>query len=387
MGTRRTLTRLETSTCGARRVRALVLGCACALFGCAEEHTRPDASLGDTDAGPSATDAPGRALQHPPPRPSVGDGPDGPSVAFALRDVLLDQGAEWARVGLDLDGLDTQADAPATECASPGAPRRDGEGGIDNVLGGELYPLLETAIPGLEARAREAQEAGRGALVLVVRGWNGGADDPRVEVALLETVLATSAEGATPDAPPAVTIRSPSDVELASGGPLPLPAWDGDDWAWARDDGLLAGDLDAPLVVDADAYVAAGVLVASLRERTALTVRTDDAAIALRLSGATVLARLGPSSIELEAVTIAGRWASVDVLSTAEDLGLCAGSAQREILAAQLDRIADVRSTPPTTIDPGVPCDAISVGVRWRGTRVRIAEVTPGATGASVCAP
>ncbi len=335
------------------------------------------------DAPPAECDA-----RVAPPRPTMADTADGPDIAFGMREVLLDQGAEWENIGLDIDDYCTVPGSLVGECTSGGPIQRDGLQAIDNVFGSDLYPLVASAVPDLEMRARAAQNEGRGLPILYVRGWNGTPNDPRIDIAIVQSVFSSSVDGATPDVPPEVVIRSPIDYELASGGAVPLPVWDGNDWAWVRDDAFLAGDFDQPLIRDDNAYVADGVFVARLPDRIDIIFPTDDVGVLVRLTGATALGELNADGINMDTVTVAGRWSVTDLLSTAENIGICRGSGQYTLLSGQLDRIADVRSMPPPRGEPGLTCNAVSIGVTFRGTRMRIApeNITPGLPLVNICA-
>lgn len=336
------------------------LSIAVVLLGCGSSAT-PDAAVTDAPAGPT--------LRQPPTRPSGEDEPDGPVVVLALRDAFLDQGSDWAGTGLDLDGVHTAPGSSAGECPSTCS---DGEEGIDNVVGESLYPLLEAASPGLGAAVDDALENGRGNLVVEVRGWDGTADDPRVDASVVRAMVITSAGDA---APPALLFPAAGVATLADGSAVPPPAWDGGDWAWARSDGLIGGDPASPLVRDEDAYVAGGVLVMRLPERAELVLDV----LALRLSGAVLL--VGPLGAADASVTLAGRWAAADLLEAASRIGVCPGSAQAGVLGAQLERVADLRAAPGTT----GPCDALSVGLGFTARAVRWAGVADGAPSSSAC--
>jgi hypothetical protein len=343
------------------------------LLGCASTVGGADAPVIDvpTIDAPVLDAPPSPVLRQPPTRPGGAEEPDGPAVALALRDAFLDQGVEWASTGLDLDGLDTRAGSPEAECASM-VLAVDGEGGIDNVVGESLYPLLEAAIPGLEALANDAFENGRGNLVVAVSGWDATSDDPHVDASLVRAMVITSAGDA---APPVLLFPAPGEATLPGGGPVPPPDWDGGDWAWARTDSLLGGDPDRALVNDGDAYVAGGVLVMRLPERVEVAVGV----LALRLTGGLLL--VGPLGAPSASATLVGRWSNADFLSAMAQVGVCPGTAQHELLAAQLDRVADLRAAPGTT----GPCDAVSIGVGLSATPVRVAGAAEGAAAPISC--
>jgi hypothetical protein len=221
--------------------------------------------------------------------------------------------------------------------------------------------------------------------ILRIRNWNGTPDDPQIQVAIMQSVFGTSAE-APGGGPPAVTITSPTEFTLADGSPVPLPAWDGEDYLWMREDAFLGGDPDQPFIVDDAAYVVGGQIVARLPDQVDIVFPTDDVGVLVRLTEAVATGILSADGSEIYPVIVAGRWRVVDLLSTAENIGICRSDSRYELLATQLDRIADVRSMPPRPGDPPSPCDAISIGVRFRGTRAHlVTPPTPGTPLADLC--
>jgi len=307
-------------------------------------------------------------------------------VAFGLRDVVLNQTADMARMtGYDLDDRCTDATNRDTECTpAMGAPvALDGIEGIDNQFGAVLYPLIDATIMGLEARARAAQLAGNGLPILRMRGWNGTINDPLVDVTITAAVFSTA--GTNQMTPPAVMIMDPTHHTLANGSPVPAPAWDGQDFAWVRDDSFVGGDLETPLVRDQQAYVVNGLVVAHLPERVDIVFPTDTVGVLVRLTDAVATGQLSADGTMLSNVIVAGRWSTTDLLSTAENVGLCRGTAQYSILQSQLARDADVRSTSPRPGDPMLDCDALSLGVGFTGYRMRIAGLTHGLEITDLC--
>ncbi len=339
-----------------------------------------------TDVGRPDTGAPASSRQ-PPERPAEPDRPaeDVGEVAFGLRQVLLDQGDDWRNIGYDLDRRDTQAPLYETECRTPGIarPPTDGNDGIDNVFGDKLYPLVEISVPGLEASARSAQEEGFGLPVIRIYGWNGTPNDSKIRMVLTTAVFSTSAQGADDQHPPAVDIRGPRDV-LVDGLPAPLPRWDHHDWIWVRSDSYV-GDVDHPLISDDTAYVRDGVMVARLPAGVDILFPAETTGVLVRLTDAIATGIIGEDG-DL-AVTVAGRWSIVDLLNTAGNVGICRGTDQYRILEGQINRIADVRRDPLRPGDPtDLPCDAVSIGVTFVGTRSRIAGLAEGAAVIDQCA-
>jgi hypothetical protein len=230
-----------------------------------------------------------------------------------------------------------------------------------------------------------SQEEGRGQPVIYVRGWNGTPNDPLVDVAIMSAVFTTGAPGPSADEPPAVTIRSPTDYELATGDPLPLPDWDGQDWVWVSSDGFFEEDFEQPNVRDEAAYVVDGQIVVRLPNRVDVILPTEESSVLVRLSGATAIATMSSDGMSLTQVTVGGRWSNIDLLATAENVGICRGSPEYGVLETRLASISDVRTTAPMPPDSTLPCNAISLGVTFTGTRLRIAGVTPGLPLSNIC--
>jgi hypothetical protein len=322
------------------------------------------------DAGP-----PGPCgSRRPPPRPTGAD-TGGTDIAFALRQVVLDQGAGWVDIGFDVDGLCTRVPTLARECAAPdGAdPPVDGNDGIDNVFGQLLFPTVSLVTPDLEETARAEQERGRGLPILRIFGWNGEPDDPRVDVHVVQAVFGAPGGPETTPPPP------PMDPSTS------LPTWNGDDWFWVRRDAFVGDDLTRPLLRDDNAYVAGGLVVVRLPDRIDVVFPAMDYGVLVRLTDAIAVGRISADRTTLEDVVVAGRWSVNDLLSTARNIGVCPGSAQYNILLNQLDHIADVRSTAGTG-GPGTMCDAVSLGVGFTGTRMRVAGLADGVPLADLCA-
>lgn len=318
--------------------------------------------LRDRDAGPSDE----CTLRAPPPRPDVADG-DGPEVAFGLREVVMSQGDLWGDYGYDVDEFCTVAPTFRAECTPPSMPRAplDGPGGVDNVFGKSFFPLVALASPDLESQSRMSQERGTGLPIVRIFGWNGQDDDPRVEIHVMQAVF--GAPGDDGPEPP----ERPADQSASR------PEWDGRDWFWVRSDAFRMNDINRPLIRDDNAYVAGRTLVARLPDRVEILFPSDIAGVRVYLTGAVVTGRISEDGLTLEDAVVSGRWGIDDLLDTAQNVGICPGSRDYSLLASQLDSIADVRSVPGTGGE-GVRCDAISLGVGFTGTRVRVADLAEG---------
>lgn len=358
----------------------LGLACGCQVY---------DPSLLSRDAGSEGRDAgseDGRCVgRAPPSRPASADGESVPELVFGLRDVVLNQesGNEWADIGFNLDGHCTRSPLFASECrpVQEGIrPKVDGNEGIDNVFGSDLFPLVEASVRGsLEETARAAQQAGVGLPVLRLRNWNGTPNDPRVDVTITQAVFTVPGSTA---GPPSVEIR---DFEpYVDDSPAPAPNWDGNDYVWARSDTFFASDPERPLVVDDNAYVRDGQVVVDLPDRVELLFPADGVGVIVRLTGAVAVGRISDDQRTLEDVVVAGRWSQLDLLRTAENVGVCMGSGEYNVLLLRLAAIMDVRSAVGSG-GPDVECDAISLGVKFTGHRLRWGGLAAGRTLSSVC--
>ena len=292
------------------------------------------------DAGGPGVDA-GPPTHRPPPRPDVEDAPSVPEVAYLITDVRWDPAEEWSSIGFDLDGIVTAEPDRMVECTAPAAsaePELDGDGGIDNVLGHQIVPLLVLALPDLASQARALQAEGTGALLVRIRDWNGAADDPLVTADVFVT--------AGYDASGAIVL----DEEL-----------------------LVDGDLESPHLRIDNAWIAGGTLVAHLPDRAPLRLAYGPGVATVPLAAATL-------TVDLDgAATLAGRWAIADVLSNADELGLCGGmdGDSYRMLSRLLDLAADLRAVPGTG-GPGATCDAISAALPFDTVRpATIARAAP----------
>lgn len=356
---------------------ALVL-CGCNVF---------DAGLIEPVDAPSSSDVPTAdvptqdvpvltGLRKVPPRPAAeAEGPDAEVLTVALRDVVLNQDSDrWKDIGLDLDDLDSKVPVPEVECLPPNEtadPELDGTDGIDNAFGSRLFPIVRLALPNLEADSRTNQAAGIGAIILQVSHWNGTRNDPSM------TVLLTQSAGGTSADPESVRFEGMDLVNVSDGMPAPPPAWDGNDHWWGRDDTFFMNMEERPRVQDTNAYMSDGTLVMRLPDRVdILFFAGTTAGVRVRLTDAYAFGRFDEDFQTVAAATVAGRWSILDLLDTGNNIGICVGSAQRDLVEAQLDTIADVRSVRGTG-GPAVTCDAISLGVNFAGRTSRWVGLGP----------
>ena len=314
------------------------------------------------DAGAPDAAGGGCELARPPDRPTISDGADVDELIFAIKDVVLDQrDNRWRAIGYDLDGLCSDEPDPVVECLPPavsGPPEIDGERGIDNTFGHNLVPILLAARSDFQTRATSGQNQGLGALLLIVRGWNGERDDPRVEGILSQTVFGSAEAVAEP-----IDEIDVSDGMLRINGELrPIPRWDGDDHFWVRSDGFLEGDISQPRLRDDNAYVADGTIVLRLPDRFPLVLGGDQTGVEFVLSDVVFTAELSADGRRIESAVLAGRWAIFDILAAIELAAICPGSSDYFTLMRLLDLAADIRGVPGTG-GPRATCNAISLGL------------------------
>ena len=354
-----------------------------------EDADMPDTGPDRIDSGTNSGIGCTMGSRLPPTRPpATAEGPDGEEIVYGLREVRLDQAAgdAWREIGLNLDGYCSVPPVPQGECQPPNETSVlpiDGEQGIDNAFGKDLYPLVAAVFPGLQETVRASSLVGIGVVAVRIRKYNGERNDPRVDVILSQSVSGFRGEASETE-PPEYSI-----VDFQASTPdgtesLPPPVWEGNDWLVLRSDTFLLEDVDRPLVRDENAYVADGVLVMSLPERVEIRFAGDDNGITVKLTDARAIGRLSDDLTQIEDVVFAGRWAINDMLQTTASLGVCPGDAEFTIFSNKLDSTADLRSD-SRTAGEGVTCDAISLAVTFQGSRARIAGITDGQQPPSGC--
>jgi hypothetical protein len=152
-------------------------------------HDLVVADVGDA-TGPPLRCASGAAPPGPPDA-AVRDDPPAPIVFATFNLDLRATSADGRPVGYDLDGVCTcdptddsiLGEGGRAPCVSA-SPKCDEEGGVDNTLGSILVPLVSTfSSPAGDLGG--AESCGKQSLIIVLSGYNGAADDPSVNVAVL----------------------------------------------------------------------------------------------------------------------------------------------------------------------------------------------------------
>jgi len=314
-----------------------------------------------------------------PPAARGGEDPGGDiDFTVALRQVDLDEQDETPRYGYDLDAK-CSCTFDEQSCALPSGFNPDEQicddaRGLDNGTGVALSRVSSFAAAAISSPVLNAgATAGAWSLLVRVRGYAGGPDDDKVEVAVYET----------------------------PGRPLDPPLWNGADVWPIANTSVLPGSMspDAPLLVDANAYVRGGILVARLPSLHLLFFGADSR-LSFNLASVILSARVEPSGggYALVEGTIAGRWSLPEVFATLSDFRfngdekLC----RADIAYLQLKDIfcsaVDIALEPEAGVpgeDGGVPaCDAISFGIRFDAEPAKLGAITdPAPPPSNPCGP
>ncbi len=338
------------------------------LVGASDEEGSPPPALQGSASPSDAGDAAGADLcQHelPPPASPAPDGPDLPPIWFAVSSLDGLPRVDARPFGLDQDGLCTGfLGATDQDGAAPCARAVvDERGGIDNAASRMFIALPDGVGTQLFRGFARAARQGDRTLLIGLSRYNGGANDPAVEVR-----FATS--GALE------SILCDGGVD-ADGGPRA----EGCD-TWSRTRAAGGGDPDGggPETL-LEGYVVGGRLVAGTRRPTTLPLEGLDVPLSVR--HARVVATLAEKTASgrrvrtLEGV-VAGRLSPSALL---EELGrdptLCTAATMRSLRAAVCD-YRDIPAAPEDDRAPGKACASVSVGLQLAATEARLgAEVAP----------
>ena len=322
------------------------------------------------EQGAAGCDVGSRRPPGPPRADSADAGEDLPELVFALKDVTFDQVPdEWKEIGYNIDNRCTSEANRLAECApfTPAA-QIDGEQGIDNVFGSQLYSLVNLQYEGrpgvpndtLDLYGKQTQESGESVILVRIRGWNGQPNDTRVTVDISTSVYGIAGTTTSP----------PNLAPCADGaGDDCLPSWsgNGNDWFYARADNFLVNDPTQAKIVDDNAYISNNTFVMRIPDRSEIKFTGSTLGLTVLLTAGIATAEISEDRMSLRA-TVAGRWAKNDLIETAEHVGVCVGTPTYDFRLIALIGRLDVRSD-PATANPDVPCDAISMGIQFNGYR------------------
>lgn len=313
------------------------------------------------EAGPSAC----MSATYPDPPSGADDGASN-EIVLALRSIDMGEGTV-VPPGYDLDHVCTCFADAGPSCTSD-KPHCDAPGGVDNASA-QFFNLVQFAVGAstfssatISARA----DQGIWSFLLRIRGYNGKADDPHVEVAFFPS----------PGLPNQMT-----------------PLWNGTDEWPVTSQAVMNGDLEQPAYVADGAYVAGGVLVAAAPS-VLLRLGSEEDTIGVQLTGGVITGTLakGPSGWALTEGVLAGRWPIGNVFQAlgsyrdgdgnplCTDVGLVYSSVKSAICNG-LDILGD------PTAAKNQPCDALSIGIGFTAQEGKIGAVDPPAMSTPGCPP
>lgn len=301
-----------------------------------------------------------------PPRPADAGGvPHGAVETYAIDSILLGDtdragalsNSAWRTYGYDLDGLVTTQDSTDVCTRPSGSPRSnqaDGDGGIDNATGSIVLPVLETMAGEPTPSVTETQAIRAGAFTLEL-ALDGPSDTPSTAGIGL-AVFTGASLGAPPtfDGQASWPVLASSLVDgatLASGARVALE--DG----YVTGAGIFVSGVPSDVPVVLPLWFpdrVRGALV--LRVHRAVITFRHDASDPTRLVDGTIAGVLDPDEL-IEAVRSYG---------DANSRSLC--GAAFDGIALMLQETQDILRD--GTNAPGVPCDAISVGLGFTARRV-----------------
>lgn len=381
----RRVARLSVSLASSVRGLAVLLAGGVAV---AAACTVYDASLlvpgdaGASDAGADVVVDPCKATGWPA-RPDKDD-PGGADVEFYNALTTLDFNASpdagATTIGFNLDGVCTCPQAESCHPADAAPQHCDGKDGLDN-SGAALIRQFSSANGFFDQNYINQQiAAGIFGAVIRVRGYNGKANDTKVEVAVF---VSNGTDG------------------IQIGKPI-APKRDGSD-KWTLDPTSLKGgalpDGGAPvaLYVDSNAYVSNGFLVGTLNFPLSIGAGNGEGLVTIELSGSVLAAKLEPSGSSFKAKgTIAGRWPTRKLLTTLQVLHdpldstktqfLCGPNVTYQVLKTRVCDFADITGN---LLEDGknAPCDSLSIGFGFESGPATFAGTWPKPDGGTPCGP
>ncbi len=287
--------------------------------------------------------------------PGVDDAGGDVTVVVAVRAIDLNDD-DGPTAGLNLDGV----------CTCPGASSCiphpdtdednlcDSERGIDaqsQTLFGQLSLLTNGAFA--SQQLSQDADAGEWTLLLRIEGWTGEPTDSKVRFSLF--------------------------TSQAFGGGV-TPQWNGTDaWQVDRESVGSAGTVDDPRFFDDNAYIADGVLVASL-PASGIVVVSEDARLKLAFVAGFLKARLveAPTGWALREGVLSARLPTSAIFDSLDDFRdgngdpLCTDNAIFGIARDTVCESADIFSGTGT---PTSPCDSISLGVGFDADPAMLGQV------------
>lgn len=248
--------------------------------------------------------------------------------------------------------------------------------GIDNAMSQRILgPLYEKAASvgqaaELDKGINDAIAKGGSTVMITVENWNGTPFDPKVTARIV----------------------SVAGISEQNGGP---PRWDGNDLWDALSDGP---DPESPYGApnttfkSDDAYVSQGTLVLDLSFLGVadLTVVNAGARLDLPVYDFAVVGDITPD--ELRNISVIGRWAYSDMMRSIEEVADFLSGCDPLKRAFLKNELPDLLETAPDlplvpTGNPGLPCDAMSVGYGAEAFRAKVAGFRPVSSLPGGCPP
>jgi hypothetical protein len=295
---------------------------------------------------------------------------------FAINEIFLGEAplaggapsnTAWKEYGYDLDGLVTtksSTDVCELHAGAPTANQADGTGGIDNGFGFTLLPIFEVAASLPTPSISTTQTIQSGAYTLQIQ-----------------------VDGLVPGSGPVtgLTVRA-----FRSGRFGSTPSFDATtDWPVLVSSLTNPSDLTTAVWQTSDAYVASdGTVVASVPTDAVLSIQLMDGLI-LPIRHATItFERSAADPTHLQNGIIAGVMQTEDVVASGRvvaslvSASLC-GDAYVGI-ADQIRQSSDILHD--GTNAPGVPCDAVSIGIHFKAVQIaNPTKTAPEPSGANLC--
>jgi hypothetical protein len=301
----------------------------------------------DTAPDPHACEGAVRIPPRPPANPDTSS--VGTLVAAVSSIAFLESDASAPVVGFDIDRRCTCPGPPS--CVSRvKEPNCDADGGVDNATQDIFVFLKGTGFLIDDSSVQKGIADGLYGIVFRVKGYSGAPDDPTVSVEFFNA------------------------FSVNDGG---APSFDGGD-TWLLDQSTIHDD-GASMVLDPAAYVAGGILVASIPRlvpKIRLPYSPDrNVLIDLEVNEAQIVAHVnvGPDGgVVLSEGRIVGRSSMSSWLTQIQRSGLCTSGSD---FAVYQDFLCRRRDLPARSADDdkGADCQSISLAIRFEASVARIA--------------
>lgn len=339
-------------------------------------HLAACGSSEESGGGVKDPEAPGRVAPADPGSPAAaGTEPTTLAVTSILLGDTNPDGTPnpkyWEKIGYNLDGLISTKDG-RNHCkplrgANPAFVKTDGDDGTDNSFGSNLMPIITSVAPDASPSLNASLQVGDFTVVIHMEN----ADDSPTQSGISAALLGGS-------------VHNTMDV-CAGGGDA--PCLDGTD-EWPITFETLADGSKPPSVANAkvkfpSAYMVDGTWVSGSLGDLDLNVTIENVAFVLRIRNALITMDLTGRGADAEAVNgvIAGIIVTKQLI---EDLRTVAGSLDESLcdgptfdsIAQQVRAASDILSD-GTNGDPDKACDAISVGLGFTATAIRLGPSAP----------